>query len=88
MFHGWHRNGMKRFNGLINIIMRIRDTTENKELEIKLKSVYTDICGGGGRGTHTGGVDSLNKSDEFFHDDLEPYNIFAGGVILVKIGRV
>ena len=41
----WHRNGIKRFNELIRIIMRNRDTSKIKYLEMKVKLSYADMCG-------------------------------------------
>ena len=75
-FCGWYRSVVIRFIKLVQIGMINRDITKSKELEMKVKSSYADICGK--IYTQHGGGQNSNNSDESNNEDLETRSGFEG----------
>ena len=76
-----HGKVIKRFNKLVKIIKINRDTIQRKELEMKIKSKYIEVCVKSNQ-SNDGGGDSLNISEESDDENLEVYAGFAGESIL------
>lgn len=76
-YKGWNRNGIKRFNNLVQIIKRNRESGYSKELESKLRVKYEDIFrdSNGDKFHH---VMENGDDEESSDDEIEAYDGFAG----------
>ena len=74
-FKGWSRKGIRRYNKLIIIVRRNRNTAYSKEVEVKLMNNYKEICGK----MHSGNSDDDESDSDISDDDsFEAYDGFAG----------
>ena len=79
-FKGWNRNGIKRFNLLVQSVKKNRSLEKSKELEMKLKQKYEGIFKDSNHG-NTIGSESENE-DISSDEDVDAYDGFAGEDIL------
>ena len=75
---GWDRKGIRRFNKLVQAVHRNRLTETGKEMELKLKDHYMDICGK--KKSPSDAEDDDSEDDESDSEELEAYDGFAGTV--------
>ena len=80
-FRGWSRKGIKRYNDLIKVVRRNRNSIQSKEMDNELKTSYAKICGKIGE-RNGGGVSS--DSDDSDDESLEAYNGFAGDSTIIS----
>ena len=72
-FKGWDKRGIRRFNIIVQAVKMNRELNESKEMEMQLKSRYTEIAG---RGMISDNEESDNDDSEL--EDLNGYDGFAG----------
>ena len=75
---GWDRKGIRRFNKLVQAVHRNRLTETSREMELKLKEHYMDICGK--KKSPSDAEDDDSDDDESDSEELEAYDGFAGTV--------
>ena len=74
-YKGWSKMGIRLYYKLIYVRRGNRNTTHNKEMEVKLKYRYKMICGKGSLGE--GGADT-SVTDVSDDEILVSYNDFTG----------
>ena len=71
-FRGWDRRGIRRFNDIVKAVRKNRDLTESKNMELQLKSRYTEVSGKGSDDND----EAVDYDSEL--DELNGYDGFAG----------
>ncbi len=75
-FKGWNRNGIKRFNLLVQSVKKNRSLACSLELEMKLKQKYEGIFKDSSHSNILGN-ESENEGDTS-DEDVDAYDGFAG----------
>ena len=71
-FKGWDRRGIRRFNNIVKVVRKNRELSESKNMELKLKSKYTEVSGK----VTDNNEDEVDYDSEL--DELNGYDGFAG----------
>ena len=79
-FKGWNRNGIKRFNFLVQNVKKNRSVEHSHELEVKLKQKYEGIFKVSNQGNAI--INKTENKDDSSEEDIDAYNGFAGDDIL------
>ena len=80
---GWNRKGIRRFNKLVQGVQRNRSTETSKEMEMKLKDHYMDMCGN--KDSPSDAEDDDSDDNESDLEELEAYDGFAGTVEVTPV---
>ena len=80
---GWNRKGIRRFNKLVEGVQRNRSTETSKEMEMKLKDHYMDMCGN--KDSPSDAEDDDSDDNESDLEELEAYDGFAGTVEVTPV---
>ena len=81
-FKGWNRNGIKRFNFLVQNVKKNRSLAQSHELEIKLKQKYERIFKDSNQGYTI--LNQSKNEDVTSDEDVDAYDGFAGDDILTE----
>ena len=73
-FKGWSKNGIKRYNNLVQVVKKNRKCSHSNAMEVELKKEYAKLCGKDGNLNEGGGLDDNEVSDD---ESLEAYDGFA-----------